>query len=60
MTTNNLLRNAIEYAIQDRLSWLEAVNNCKDDPEWAIAIKEVQDFIRELRKYRDKRWSKKK
>lgn len=57
MKPGKLIRLACYYAEQDRLGYLDSIANCKD-PEMLSVIEETKSFIKELHKYKEKRWGK--
>lgn len=52
ITINELLRKACIYAEQDRLSFIDAMNNDVNDEY----VQEALAFLKCLQKYRKKRW----
>jgi len=58
MTTSEMLRLACWYAEMDRLTYLDAISNCRKDPAYEKDYKETEAFIAQLRAYRQKRWGK--
>lgn len=52
ISAGELLRLACDYAIQDRIAFIQAYKDMPDDP----ARIEAEEFLEQLREYQDRRW----
>jgi len=57
LSVDELLRRACNYAEQDRVGFLAAMEPCRGGGDDEL-IAETEQFIKQLRAYRRKRWGK--